>query len=55
MRTTLVPANTITTAVMAGETYGSIPRNSGGRLGVEGTWALAVVVGAALGGWTIYP
>jgi len=55
VRTTLVPANTITTAVMAGETYGSIPRNSGGKLGVEARWIVASLVGAVLGGWTILP
>ncbi|GAA5873241.1 hypothetical protein JCM16303_001062 [Sporobolomyces ruberrimus] len=46
VRTTLVPANTITTAVMAGETFGRTP--SSASKGFEGKWLGAVIGGVVL-------
>ncbi|GAA6022620.1 hypothetical protein JCM11491_000703 [Sporobolomyces phaffii] len=48
VRTTLVPANTITTAVMAGETFGRTP--NGARRLEQPSLALGVVL--AVGTWT---
>ncbi|GAA5919555.1 hypothetical protein JCM1841_001008 [Sporobolomyces salmonicolor] len=51
VRTTLVPANTVTTAVEAGMTYGTV-KNGAGRRSVQWLGAVAAVVaGAAVALW----
>ncbi|GAA6064457.1 hypothetical protein JCM10212_004441 [Sporobolomyces blumeae] len=49
VKTTLVPANTITTAVMAGETYGTTPRSAATVNTMAGRGAASLVV--ALAAW----